>query len=107
MNLEQPRLALPYLMRSVELNGEDTEARFQYGLCLAKTEAYKEAIDQLETVVEQDPEHADAYYNLGVAYAGYSDDAEKARSCFEKALEVQPDHMLAGYGLKMIDQLNR
>ena len=37
-------------------------------------------------VIEQNPEHADAYYNLGVAFAGYRDDVEAAIAYFEKAL---------------------
>jgi tetratricopeptide (TPR) repeat protein len=46
-----------------------------------------------------------AYYNLGVAYAGHKDDADKALEYFNKAVEIQPDHMLAGYGIKMIEKL--
>lgn len=104
--LDQPVLALPYLQRAVELNEADTEARFQLGLSLAKVQAYDEAIRQLEKVVEEDPGHADAYYNLGVAYAGHLEDAERALAMFNRALEVQPDHMLAGYGKKMIEKAN-
>jgi tetratricopeptide (TPR) repeat protein len=53
--------------------------------------------------VELDELHADAYYNLGVAY-GFMEDGKKALEMFEKALEVQPDHLLAGYGKKLIEK---
>ena len=33
-----------------------------------------EAIIQLEKCIQLDPEHSDAFYNLGVAY-GYKEDA--------------------------------
>ena len=61
---------------------------------LANAELYDELINQLNLVVEQDPGHADAYYNLGVAFAGYREDPQAAIAYFDKALEAQPDHML-------------
>ena len=101
--LEQPRLALPYFQRCTELNEEDSEAFFQYGLCLANQEYIDEAIIQLEKCIQLAPHHSDAYYNLGVAY-GYKEDGVKALHMFEKALEVQPDHVLAGHGKLLIEQ---
>lgn len=102
VQLEKSRLALPYLQRSTELLENDPEAHFQYGLCLAREGFIDEAIISLEKVVVIDPEHADALYNLGVAY-GYKEDGEKALRMFNRALEVQPDHLLAGHGKKLIE----
>ena len=48
-------------------------------------------------------QHADALYNLGVAY-GYKEDAQKALEMFNRALVVQPDHLLAGHGKKLIEE---
>jgi tetratricopeptide (TPR) repeat protein len=103
VNLDQPRLALPYLQRSVELQDNDAEARFQYGLCLAQESFIDESIEQFEACILLDSTHADAYYNLGVAF-GFREDAKKALLYFNKALEAQPDHVLAGYGKKLIQQ---
>jgi tetratricopeptide (TPR) repeat protein len=100
--MEQPLPALPYLQRAVELNEEDTEARFQYGLCLAQQESLNEAIRQFQIVVEQDPNHADAYYNLGVGYA-FKEDAKKAMDMLDQALSIQPDHDMAA-NLKQLMQ---
>ncbi|MGE8206140.1 tetratricopeptide repeat protein [Heyndrickxia sp. NPDC080065] len=105
VQLGSVKLAIPYLQRSVELNEDDIEARFQYALVLAQSEIYEEAIKQFELVVKREPEHADAYYNLGVAYLGYYENQEKAEEFFHKAIEIQPDHILSGYGLKMIEKL--
>ena len=102
--LDQPKLSMPYLQRSVELNPEDIDARFQYALCLANAEMYDELIQELELVLEKEPEHADALYNLGVAYAGHKEDAQKALECFTKALEAQADHILAANGKKIMEQ---
>lgn len=96
------KLALPYLQRSTELLGNDAEAQFQYGLCLAREGFIDEAIIALEQAIKHEPEHADALYNLGVAY-GYKENGEKALEMFNRALEVQPDHLLAGHGKKLIE----
>ena len=48
VKLERPKLALPYLQRAVELNENDTEARFQFGMCLANEEMLDEALAQFE-----------------------------------------------------------
>lgn len=105
VQLGNPKLALPYLQRSVELNADDIEARFQYALVLAQSEVYDEAIHQFTIVVNQDSQHADAYYNLGVAYLGYKEDPVKAEEFFNKAINIQPDHVLSGYGIKMIEKM--
>ena len=106
MQLDQGKLAMPYLQRAVELNQDDVDARFQYALCLANAELYDELIKELTIVIEQNPEHADAYYNLGVAFGGYKEDAVKAIAYFDKALAAQPDHMLAAHGKKLMETLN-
>ena len=39
---------------------------------------------------------------LGVAY-GFKENGEKALEMFNRALEIQPDHLLAGHGKKLIE----
>lgn len=101
LKFDQPKLALPYFQRAVELKPTDMEARFQYGLCLAQQGLLEEAIEQLEEVVKHDKQHADAFYNLGVAYA-YTENKEKSLEMLDKALEVQHDHILAAHAKKII-----
>ncbi|MBS4202800.1 tetratricopeptide repeat protein [Lederbergia citrea] len=103
VNLGRNELSLPYLQRSMELDESDIEARFQYALALARSGAYDGAIEQLEKVTLGAPDHADAFYNLGVAYAAHEEDAGKALACFEKALAIQPGHSLAGNGKKLME----
>lgn len=75
---------------------------FQYGLCLANQQYIEEAIIQLKKCIALDPKHADAFYNLGVAY-GFQENAEKAMQMFERALEINPGHILAGHGKKVME----
>jgi len=71
-------------------------------LCLAQSEYIDEAIEQLNHCIEIDPNHADAYYNLGVAY-GFKEEKNKSIEMFDKALEIQPDHILAGHGKQIME----
>jgi len=48
---------------------------------------------------------ADAYYNLGVAFAGHRNDVAAAITYFEKALEAQSDHVLAAHGKKLMEDM--
>ena len=54
-------------------------------------------------MIEQDPGHADAFYNAGVAYA-YKENREKALEMLEGAIGIQPDHMLALHAKQLITQ---
>ena len=78
------------------------EKAFSIWLCLANEEYIDEAIIQFEKCIDIDPTHADAFYNLGVAY-GFKEDGEKAIDMFDKALEIEPNHILAGHGKKLLE----
>ncbi|GGI40177.1 tetratricopeptide repeat protein [Mammaliicoccus stepanovicii] len=97
--------ALPFVMRASELNPEDVEIGFQYGLTLCQLEMFEEAIKQLEIVLTHDSQHVDALYNLGLAKYMLNEDPKEALNYFEKAVEIQPDHLLSGHAIKMFEQL--
>lgn len=93
-------LSLPYLLRAVELD-PDEEKEFQFGLALAQEELLEEAFEMFTKVLERNPEHSDAHYNLGVI-ALYNQDMETSMYHFEEALEYQPDHALAANGMAQL-----
>lgn len=99
--LEQDVLALPYLLRATELNPNDLEALFQYGLTLAQTNYISEAKEIFEKIILSDEHHADAHYNLGVI-ALFNENAEEGLNHFERALSSQPNHILAANGKKTV-----
>ena len=101
VHLGQPMMGLVHLQRACEINEKDTEARFQYALCLAKLEHLTLAQEQFENVIKRDDSHADAFYNLGLI-AFYNEAIDEADRLFKKALAIQNDHMLAANGLKKI-----
>jgi len=90
---ENIMLAIPFLQRATELNGE-TNKKFQYGLALAQADYFQEAEKVLKEVIDEEPSHADASYNLGILKL-HEKKLEEAIAYMDQVLETQPDHMLA------------
>ncbi|WP_042223369.1 tetratricopeptide repeat protein [Oceanobacillus manasiensis] len=101
---EHDKLALPYLLRASELAPEDEEILFQYGLALAQSDHISDAGSVFGKVIRLNGAHSDAHYNLGVI-ALFEDKINKGLEHFERALEAQPDHVLAQNGKKNAEQL--
>ena len=57
--------AIPYLQEALLLQPDDTEARFDLGLCLANTGQPEQAQEQYRQVIQQAPDFAKAYVSLG------------------------------------------
>ncbi|SFF52883.1 Tetratricopeptide repeat-containing protein [Halobacillus alkaliphilus] len=100
---EYTKLALPYLLRAAELAPEDVDIQFQYGLCLAQNGQIEGAEQAMKRVLQLEEEHSDAYYNLGVV-ALHKEDAKSALFHFNRALEIQPEHMLASHAKAQVEQ---
>ncbi|WP_099158614.1 tetratricopeptide repeat protein [Virgibacillus ndiopensis] len=101
---DQLKLSLPYLLRASEMDKDDDEVLFQYGLALAQCNHIEEADSVFKSVLKKNSEHSDAHYNLGVI-ALYNDDAMGALDHFNKAITIQPDHILAANGKKQVEAL--
>ena len=59
-------------------------------MSLFKEKKYKEAIDAFSLVLETEPDNADVYNNMGVAYA-YEGDFEHAEKSYVRAIELDPE----------------
>ena len=59
-------------------------------MSLFKDKKYKEAIDAFHSVLETEPDNADVYNNMAVAYTCLGD-AEHAENYFVKAIELDPE----------------
>lgn len=105
VQMEELTLAMPYLLRSVELNPEDGEALFQYGIVLARSGFYEDAINMLERVLLVKPEDPDALYNIGAAYLAWQGDIVLAKNYFERAIATGASHELAENALNAIQDL--
>lgn len=58
-------------------------------MSLFREKKYKECIDAFSSVLETEPDNADVYNNLGVAYS-CSGDFEHAENFYTKAIELDP-----------------
>ena len=59
-------------------------------MSLFKERKYKEAIDAFHSVLETEPDNADIYNNLGVAYSCLGN-FEQAENYYTKAIELDPE----------------
>ena len=71
--------------RSVDLS--KSSSQLDFGVKMAKTDLWREALFRFERAVEIDPENASALNNLAVAYEGIGE-FEKARDIYARALRV-------------------
>ena len=94
-------IALAYFQTAIEKNPEDIEALFQRGLCSAYLGHLEQAKRDFLAVTQKDETHSDAFFNLGIAYS-YEENAEKALEYLDKAVEIQPNHILALHARKQI-----
>ena len=58
--------------------------KIEKAMGLFKERKYKEAIDAFSSVLETEPDNADVYNNMGVAYSCVGD-AQHAENCYVKA----------------------
>lgn len=102
--LENPKLALPYLQRATELAPEDLQIRLAYAIVLCALEMFDEGKKELDFIIEQDWNNADAHYNLGVLYAVSTENTEDAMYHLKQAFTLQPEYDQARYIYDMIAQ---
>jgi len=97
--MNDKRSSEEYLLRTIN-STEDTnleeKCRFLLAQIYLDSENYIKAIDQFDKVIEDNPQSADAHYQLGVIYDSMNDNI-KARAEWRKALQIDPSH----YGARL------
>ncbi len=102
--MEKHKLALPYMQRAAELAPNDLQIRLSYGILLCALEMFDVAKEELEFVLENEKNNADAHYNLGVLYAVSTDDTEAAMYHLKQAYTIAPEFEQAKYIYDMVSQ---
>ncbi len=98
------KLALPYMQRAAEIAPEDIEIRLGYAILLCTLELFEQAKPELEYVIAEDVNNADAHYNLGVLYAVSTDRLEDAKYHLKQAYTLAPEFEQARYIYDMLCQ---
>jgi len=79
------------LRQAVESNPKDSEASYRLGCFYYDRRRYSEAIECWESTVQHDPNRADAWRNLGLAYFNFLQDAQRAKDAYGRAFEAGPN----------------
>lgn len=86
--------AKQYFLETIRVTSDDLLAnrcRFELGMILIKEERFDEAESEFTTIMEKEPNSADAQYGLGVLYEARGE-LVKARAAWRKALRLNPVH---------------
>jgi len=94
--------------------GADAELRKEAGNYYLKNRQYEAARDQYLAALQEDPDYADAHYNLGVVYFFRLQDFPRALYHFVRYAQLKPDapdldqvRALAGQALERIETSER
>lgn len=100
----QPALARKYLARLVSINEQGADVWFRLGeLSLqAEPNATGKAVKYFKEAAKREGTPEDAYYQLGLLYAGALDHPKKALKAFQKTIEINPEHSFVYYDLALL-----
>ncbi len=86
---ERVKRALPF--SGTYYGGSSQRNHFTYGVAFFQRGYLDQAVVSFRLAIQDNPEYADAYYNLGTLYMKKEMRAE-ARQSFERALQLRPDY---------------
>ncbi len=78
---------------------EEAEELYKKGLDFGQKSDADGAIECWKKTIELNPEHFEAWYNLGNAYDLGKEDLERALECWNKALEIKTDDIDVLYNM--------
>lgn len=84
--------AADILERGLAVNDADTDLHYELGVVYDRMGKKDKAISQMKTVIDLDPEYADALNYLGYTYVDSGIKLDKAEDLIRKALELKPDN---------------
>jgi len=93
--------AVEHLEAILALDPDNSDARFNLGLCLMNLEDLERARDEFEAVTHLDPEDVAAHGRLGEVYAGL-EDRTGAMVQFQRVIELEPRNV---QGLAQLSRL--
>ena len=83
----------------------DAKKPVEFGIQVAQKGLWREAIYRWERATQIDPSYAAALNNLAIAYE-HEGELAKARSAYEKALELEPGNALIKQNYELFREIN-
>jgi Tfp pilus assembly protein PilF len=83
----------------------DAKEQVEFGIQVAQRGLWREAIYRWERATQIDPTYAPAFNNLAVAYE-HEGQLDKARSAYEKALELEPNNSMIRQNFDLFKEIN-
>jgi Tfp pilus assembly protein PilF len=83
----------------------DAKEQVEFGIQVAQRGLWREAIYRWERATQLDPSYAPAFNNLAVAYE-HEGQLDKARSAYEKALELDPNNEMIRQNFDLFKEIN-
>jgi len=96
--------ALPFAHAAYILKPNNEDVVHQYGSILSEINRPAEAVKILKLATELNPDCGGAWYDLGLAHARLKQ-RSRARECFLKSLQIDPDRAWSRYDLACLDAL--
>lgn len=90
--------AIAAFARAIEQNPKDTRARFRLSDIFWEQGDFHESAQQLQSIIKDTPNDPVAWHNLGLTSIMLKDN-ERAEEALFKALELDPEYVLAFYHL--------
>ena len=84
---------------------DDAKAQVKFGIRVAQLGLWREALAHWERAVKLDPTYAPAYNNLAIGYEQQGD-FEKARTAYQKALELNPNNQYVKQNYELFREIN-
>ena len=97
--------AVDQFKKALDLSGNSTRDRINYGLALLRAAKTAEGIAELEKAQKQDPSIPHTWFNLAVAFKRDSQ-YPKAVTQFEQMAKLVPDEPMTHYNLGFLYKLN-
>ena len=83
----------------------DAKRQVEFGIAVSQRGLWREAIYRWERASRIDPTYAAAHNNLAVAYE-HEGELDKARSAYEKALELEPNNTFIKQNYELFKEIN-
>jgi len=91
--------------RAGEIDTRDPRALFNLGILLRTSARYDEAAIVQQEVLTRNPAHSGAHFELGMLYAGFLGDIERAKPHLRATIDADPNHPRAKQARFVLDQL--